>query len=232
MTREPPPVMCSYCVTLAGRPRGPHRRGGNPHGPASGLAAVTVAQAVTQALAQPALWSDRSKCLSPRQLHGCRTEMWALEQPEQTRRREGCQLQLSWVHPLLRGTAQISLGHLGWERVKEATRVQQGLPRAEAQTQLKVRLPGHPTGSDTALVGQPCSLRHSQEVTQGSNEGVIADEGPGAAGRETLAQPQPRQPPHLHVVWCQVAWRAQNPQHLPGRNWGCRGQTGLWDGAG
>lgn len=41
MSREHPQEMCSYRATLAGRPRGPHRRGGSPHGPASGLAAVT-----------------------------------------------------------------------------------------------------------------------------------------------------------------------------------------------
>lgn len=41
MSKEHPQEMCSYRATLAGRPRGPHRRGGSPHGPASGLAAVT-----------------------------------------------------------------------------------------------------------------------------------------------------------------------------------------------
>lgn len=58
----------------------------------------------------------------------------------------------------------------------------------------------------------------------------MTHEGPGAAGRDTLAQPQPRQPPHLHLVRCQLAQSAQHLQHLPGRNWGCRGRTGLGTG--
>lgn len=136
---------------------------------------------------------------------------------------------------LFSGYGQISLGHPGWERVKEAKRVQQRLPRAEAQSQLGCKAARTPHRGSRGLTplswGQPCPPQHGQEVTEGSNEGVMTDEGTGAAGREVLAQPQCRQPPHLHLVRCQLAQSAQHPQHIPGWNWGCRRQTGLWDGA-
>lgn len=51
----------------------------------------------------------------------------------------------------------LSLGHPGWERVKKAMRVQQGLPRVEAQSQLGDKAARTPhegeQGTDTTLLG-------------------------------------------------------------------------------
>lgn len=121
---------------------------------------VSLPCQVTQAVAQPALQSDRRKCQSPSRLHWHRMGTRAPEQPAQTGHREGCQLQLPWGHFLPQGTAQIYLSCLclppalrqpGWGRVKEAMGVQQGPLQSRGTSQLRdkaARTPGRVGAGD------------------------------------------------------------------------------------